>query len=157
MADEIQKFDPSTLMQGVKDRIKATFVSLIPDEQWEEMVQKEINAFFTPQNFKRIWVDKKNNPNDYYSSTYKSMESDGTESPFRTLVWDLCFEKTQEILRKKLLDEWFGNSWPITEENIHENLKEVMVKVTPLAMAKFFENLSFYAVQHLRNELQNFK
>lgn len=42
----VQKFDPSTLMQGVKDRIKSEFVSLIPDEQWNEMVQKEINDFF---------------------------------------------------------------------------------------------------------------
>ena len=36
---QVEKFDPSTLMQGVKDRIKATFVSLIPDAQWEQMVK----------------------------------------------------------------------------------------------------------------------
>ena len=40
---QVQKFDPATLMQGVKDRIKATFVSLIPEEQWEEMVKKEVD------------------------------------------------------------------------------------------------------------------
>ena len=43
---QVQKFDPATLMQGVKDRIKATFVSLIPEEQWEEMVKKEVDKFF---------------------------------------------------------------------------------------------------------------
>lgn len=37
MENQVEKFDPSTLMQGVKDRIKATFTSLIPDEQWEQM------------------------------------------------------------------------------------------------------------------------
>lgn len=42
---QVQKFDPATLMQGVKDRIKATFVSLIPEEQWEEMVKKEVDKF----------------------------------------------------------------------------------------------------------------
>lgn len=31
---EVEKFDPSKLMDGVRDRIKATFVALIPDDQW---------------------------------------------------------------------------------------------------------------------------
>ena len=43
----IEKFDPSKLMDGVKDRIKSTFVSLIPDGAWEAMVEKEIYVFTT--------------------------------------------------------------------------------------------------------------
>ena len=43
----IEKFDPSKLMDGVKDRIKSTFVSLIPDDAWEKMVEKEIYIFMT--------------------------------------------------------------------------------------------------------------
>ena len=43
----IEKFDPSKLMDGVKDRIKATFVSLIPDEAWDQMLEKEIYIFTT--------------------------------------------------------------------------------------------------------------
>ena len=46
MSNEVEKFDPSKLMDGVKDRIKATFVSLIPDEQWEQMVETESKKFF---------------------------------------------------------------------------------------------------------------
>ena len=46
MEKEVQKFDPSTLMQGVKDRIKSEFVALIPDEQWKQMIEKEANDFF---------------------------------------------------------------------------------------------------------------
>lgn len=41
MENQIQKFDPSTLMQGVKDRIKSEFVALIPDEQWKQMIENE--------------------------------------------------------------------------------------------------------------------
>lgn len=44
--EEVQKFDPSRLMDGVKDRIKATFVGLIQDEAWDGMVRKEVDAFF---------------------------------------------------------------------------------------------------------------
>ena len=43
----IEKFDPSKLMDGVKDRIKSTFVSLIPDDAWEKMVEREIYIFTT--------------------------------------------------------------------------------------------------------------
>ena len=46
MANEIEKFDPSKLMDGVRDRIKATFVSLIPEDHWEKLVQAEIDKFF---------------------------------------------------------------------------------------------------------------
>lgn len=47
MENGIEKFDPSKLMDGVKDRIKATFVSLIPDEMWNAMAEKEIYVFTT--------------------------------------------------------------------------------------------------------------
>ena len=47
MENNIERFDPSKLMDGVKDRIKATFVSLIPDEAWDSMLEKEIYIFTT--------------------------------------------------------------------------------------------------------------
>ena len=43
----IEKFDPSRLMEGVKERIKSTFVSLIPEDAWAKMVEKEIYVFTT--------------------------------------------------------------------------------------------------------------
>lgn len=49
METQVEKFDPSKLMEGVRDRIKATFVSLIPEEQWLEMIQKEVTTFFKEQ------------------------------------------------------------------------------------------------------------
>lgn len=42
MEDEIKKFDANEAMQNVKSKIKDTFVSLIPDEQWNEMVKRAI-------------------------------------------------------------------------------------------------------------------
>lgn len=45
--NQVEKFDPAKLMDGVKDRIKSTFVSLIPDDAWEKMVEKEIYVFTT--------------------------------------------------------------------------------------------------------------
>jgi hypothetical protein len=46
MENSIQKFDANAAMNSVKEKIKDAFVSLIPDEQWKEMVQKEIDSYF---------------------------------------------------------------------------------------------------------------
>lgn len=150
MPEEIEKFDPSTLMQGVKDRIKATFVSLIPDDQWDAMMQKEINAFFEPQQFSRKWKDEY----DGWKHKY-TLESDGTESPFRALIWDKCFEKCMEKIDQIITKDWFGNQWPITDENMNENLKKAIVEAAPIAMLKFFEGISINATNQLRNDLRN--
>lgn len=50
MSESIEKFDPARLMDGVRDRIRATFVSLIPDDHWDMMVKKEIDDFFRQRN-----------------------------------------------------------------------------------------------------------
>lgn len=50
MAEQaIEKFDPARLMDGVRDRIKATFVALIPDDEWDKLVHNQINSFFQRQ------------------------------------------------------------------------------------------------------------
>lgn len=55
MTAEIQKFDPSKLMDG--DRIKSTFVSLIPDDQWDKLVQAEITRFLNLRKMDLVTTD----------------------------------------------------------------------------------------------------
>jgi len=99
MAQEIQKFDPATLMQGVKDRIKATFVSLIPDEQWEVMVKSEIDRFFKVKR-------------DYNSSDNTSDFSQVVNSVLRKEAED----KIQEILKSPDFQiNWNGNEYTLPE------------------------------------------
>lgn len=46
MENSIQKFDPTSAMVTIKEQIKNTFANLIPEEQWEAMVKKEIDSYF---------------------------------------------------------------------------------------------------------------
>lgn len=46
MGQDIKKFNAEEAMNSVKDKIKDAFVSLIPDEQWNEMVKTEVNKYF---------------------------------------------------------------------------------------------------------------
>lgn len=50
MAEEPKKYDPRDLIQMVKDRVKAEYVSMIPDDQWEQMIQREVDEFFQVRN-----------------------------------------------------------------------------------------------------------
>ena len=153
--NEIEKFDPSTLMQGVKDRIKATFVSLIPDAQWETMVQKEIDTFFNEAQI--ISMTKKKDPKSDYWAGELYQHTELQQTPFRSLIYELCVDKTVATLKKKLTDEWFTNNWPITEENMTDRMKEVVQEAAPAAMLKFFQSISFMYVNQLRNDIQQYR
>lgn len=43
---EIEKFNPHTLAESIKERIKSDFVQLIPQEQWDQMVKSQIDALY---------------------------------------------------------------------------------------------------------------
>lgn len=45
MGEEIEKINTESLADKVKDRIRAAFVELIPEEQWKAMVSREIDGF----------------------------------------------------------------------------------------------------------------
>lgn len=116
MANEIEKFDPSKLMEGVKDKIKATFVSLIPDEMWNAMVEKEIYIFTTGKIVPH-------HDYDYSTKTYHDWEervpySDvdikdswgnvtqrAEVSPLRQMIRDQLREKFQADLKEWLCGE----------------------------------------------------
>jgi len=96
---DLQKFDPSQLMQGVRDRVKATFVSLIPDEQWEKMIQKEVDDFFK--------LDS------HYNDSSRA-------SPFKLLVRkvleELAKEKLHTYMQTFTSDLWENNAPKLNEE-----------------------------------------
>lgn len=151
--NQIEKFDPSTLMQGVKDRIKATFVSLIPDDQWEIMVQKEVDAFFNSEET-LVFAEKDKYKDGSWSPTkYATLEI--KQSPFRALVWEHCKEMTYTILKEKVNKEYYSDVWNGNGYDIKEGMKEVISEAAPLAAAKFFEAISFGMANDLRNKIMN--
>lgn len=43
---ELAPYDPSKIMDSVRDRIRSEFVSLIPPEHWSALVKKAVDGFF---------------------------------------------------------------------------------------------------------------
>jgi hypothetical protein len=152
MSEELLKFDPSTLMQGVKDRVKSTFVSLIPDEQWDNLVKKEVDAFFTESDA----------PKDYnYSKGGYAYEVKTVPSPFRAMVWEMCQNQTNRVLRE-YLQERFQQQYdqqgkPIIDDAIQklivENAGQMFAQMITGSIQSSMQNM--YMQIRIENENQN--
>jgi hypothetical protein len=46
MSEEIEKFDPSTLADKVRERIRNSLADLIPEEQWTKLIETSTKSFF---------------------------------------------------------------------------------------------------------------
>lgn len=146
---EIEKFDPSKLMDGVRDRIKATFVALIPDEQWEVMCKAEMDKFFFP-------VPEKD---------YNGRITGHKPSQFEQIVIDLmkehCKKHLVELFAKpeySVQSVWEHNTNTNRTENniklsdhldkmIKERMPDMMMTMFKAVMADAFNNFFYQAQQ----------
>lgn len=147
----VEKFDPSQLMQGVKDRIKATFVSLVPDDQWEKMVEREIKAFFEEPQTIVLAETERRNTNSYHSTKMNQLQVQ--ISPFRALVWQHCGELTFKFLNEKVNMDFFKGAQWSSEVKVDEDMKKVIEEVAPTAAIRFFQMMIGSAMADLRNSL----
>jgi hypothetical protein len=127
---ELQRFDPSALMDGVRQRIKATFVSLIPDEHWEQLCQKEVDSFF-----------REKDRYDHNDRTYHS-EFQGV---CKEVLTEICKEKI-----KLFLTEYDATVWTNDGMQASEKLKEMIIKMAPEIFAATFANMFQNAVSQMK-------
>ena len=154
MDNTVEKFDPSTLMQGVKDRIKSTFVSLIPDDQWDSMVQKEIDAFFNEE--KKITIKEEEKGNDFWArKRYLVTATDQT--PFRAIVWGHCIDLTFEVLKEKISLEYFKTQYISNQPELTDKMEELITLTSAAGAAKFFESMTHGMMSHLQSTLQGMR
>lgn len=130
MENGIEKFDPSTLMQGVKDRIKATFVSLIPDEQWTEMVRSEVNKYFAPG--------------------YDGYGNRPSYSDFTRTVHDVLNQVAKDKLNELLAQPEFTVVWKGNNYDISDILRKEIIEKAPDIFATMISNSVATTIQNLR-------
>jgi hypothetical protein len=131
MAQEIEKFDPATLMQGVKDRIKATFVSLIPDDKWEEMCKAEIDKFFKTGNS--------------YGSNYRDY------SEFSWVVNSALRAHTEQKIKEVLSSEEFQVTWNGNNYDLSAAIKDELIKKAPEIFISSIEGMIGNVLMSLKN------
>jgi hypothetical protein len=127
MTTEIKQFDASQAMASVKERIKDAFVSLIPDEQWEQMVKKEVGSYFEV----KTEGYQRGQSSDFTMDVHQVLKAEVDkrvkeylQSNFTT-VWDQngvakCNQKVEEMITKnagKILAEMIGGSIQMMLQN----------------------------------------
>lgn len=171
---QVEKFDPSRLMEGVKDRIKSTFVSLIPDEMWNQMVEKEIYIFTTGKIVPHHDVDysHKDENGDYVYHNWEEripyadvdvynsfgrLEKAAEASPLRKMIR----EELEKKFRRRLIEYLDGEEFQAHynqygKPEIGKAIKKVLVDNADTIFFNIMEVMMQLAFNDMRNRIQNF-
>lgn len=130
--NKIEVFNPNTIMNNVRDKIKATFVDLIPDEHWEGMVNKEIDDFF------------------------KNREGYSTQREWRNMsdFQKICFESFEQETKSKIqemLKVYTATGWENNEPKISDELKKLLEDNAASIFTRTIGNMFQQAVSSMRN------
>jgi len=131
MENEIKKFDVNEAMLNVKDRIKDAFVSLIPDEQWNEMVKKEIDSYFLVRE-------------EGYGERGRS--SSFTKTVHSVLELEVK-ERVKTYLTENFNNVWYDSGVPVcnakVEEFISKNAGKILTDMIGGTMQQILANAGF--------------
>ena len=109
------QFDPNNPLALIKDKIKDAYVSLIPEEQWDEMVKREIDEYFK--------ITETNTYNNNRLST----------SNFRrdvvSVLQEETIKRTKEYLDRNFNIVWDSNGIPKCNELIEEMITKNSGKI----------------------------
>ena len=131
--NDIQKYDPTSIMKDVTDRVKATFATLIPDEKWQEMVQGCVDEFF------------KRKSNSYSGSS--------TESKFENLMNELIKEEAKMQIQK-FLSSYQGVEWENGHLKASEKLEKLIKENASTLMQGLLSNVFSQLIYDMKNKLQ---
>ena len=127
--NEIHKFDSSVIMKNVKEKIKDTFVGLIPEEHWLGMCQKEIDDFFRE--------DRKSRNNDIYLSNFSIV----------------CNEVLKELSKEKIklfLEQYSSSIWNNNQIVPNEMLVDLLKKHANEIFVATFANMFQSAISSMQ-------
>lgn len=137
MTQDIQKFDPAAVVDKLRERVRAMFADILPPEQLDEMIKKELAAWMTPRR-----EDVRHN--------YHQMTTREVPSHFQVIVRSVFEEET-----KVKLKDWIATSpewatfWQIDANNTSGD------KIMPAPGARACDLMAEAMVKELPNVLQS--
>lgn len=137
-----KQLNAQELMQEFRDRLKLTFASIIPDDQWDEMCKKEINDFFTAK-------DRGYNHHKEYASDFQLMIrnclSEDVKARIMTILKSPDYEST-----------WDNNGVPTVSKKIEMLLIENSGAVLANAFGGMMQGMLVSFQSQLRNGQMQF-
>jgi len=170
---EVTPFDPNRLKEALQERVRQQFLEVIPEDQWDAMIQKEIEAFFVDSHYVKITEEEKKQPG-YYNShkTYTARHINMT--PFRSMVYEELWKLVSKRLQDALTEEkFFATVMPDTlstqdvtgsndlnvimggEVKMDEFFKSIMESMAPIIVREMFSSFFAQTADQVRQMLQN--
>lgn len=131
MTTDMATYDPSKLMDSVRDRIRSEFVKLIPEEAWASLVKKEIDQFFKEE-----------------ASGYRSQQSG-----FQRIVWGVLEDRVKDSLKEYFDSEEWRGSWnsngkpvasKVVNDLIKNNMQEIVTGILGGALQSVLQNMRMH-------------
>lgn len=154
----LQEFDPKALQEKVSSVTKNAMFTLMPDEQFEALVQKEIKAFFEEES-KKVEITKQhsgyNQPNRFSVAA--------TVTPFRAMVWSILVQeystklaefKESEQWKTGLTQVWEGNK-QVWEGTLDEAMQKRFEAMSLNMAQSMFQNMMLSAVEQIKLQMVN--
>lgn len=140
MADgNVVQYDPARLMDAVRDRIKAEFVGLIPEDAWKAMVKAEVERFFKAE--------------DVYNYGYGS-DRKALPSQFQRVVWDALQEDTKARVKAFLSSpEWEGEWDGQGNRKAGEAVKKIVVEKSGEIVAALLAGVIQQTIEAARSRI----
>ena len=133
MSDEVTKFDPSTYVDKVRDKIKQSLIDVIPDEQWNTMLKAEISGFFEHRTDRDRW-----------GGTTTTM------SEFHRIVKLVLEEETKKHIRDMLASAEWTSYWDGTKQKAGEEIERIARENGAAIIAKWLESAIGQVISSIR-------
>lgn len=158
---QIEKFDPTKIMEDVKNRIKGTFVSLIPDEMWSQMLEKEIYIFTTGKIIPhhdyvsdgkyKDWEERvPYSDTDIYDS-WGHLKEPAEVSPLRRMIRDELSAKFKADLEEFLKGEEYQSAFDTYgKPEISKAVEHILVNNADSIFANFMASMMQEGMQALK-------
>ena len=132
----IAPFDLEKINESIRARIRLAFVEAIPDEAWNAMIRKEVDAFMQTRHVET----------GYGSHQVPSHFSDVVRSELT---------KELQVRIKQMLEgqEWQGH-WNGNMQNAGERIKALMIENSGEILNSWIGNIFQNMMSDLRNRMQ---
>ena len=133
--NEVAPYDPKRLMDAVRDRIKAEFVGLIPEDTWKKMVKTEVEQFFAEKH-------------DNAYGTRRELPSD-----FQRVVWQELDKATRAKMKEYLESEEWQGHWKKNQLVAGKAVRKLVVEKSGEIMANVLGSAIQATIEDMRNRM----
>jgi hypothetical protein len=128
---EVTKFDPNAYVDKIREKIKASLIDVIPDDQWNTMLRAEITQFFESKR-----------------PAYHGGPAQPSE--FHRVVMSVIEDETKTRVKELLNSPEWTSHWDGTKMQAADEIARLVRENSAAIMAKWLEAAITQVVDRMR-------